>query len=649
MSKPNRDYWRRRFEILEQSAADKGGAYAASLDREYKTAMQDVEAKIAKWYQRFADNNGITLSEAKKWMSGKDLKEFKWSVDDYIRFGEENALNQQWMAQLENASAKVHVSRLEALQVEMQQSIEALYGNQLDGIDNLARKIYTDTFYHTAFEVQKGFNVGWDLTPIDRKQLDKVVSKPWTLDSETFSDRIWKQKNALVSKVQTELSQSLLRGDSPDRAIKSIAKEFDVSRSQAGRLVMTESAYFASVGQKDCFNELDVEKFEIVATLDSHTSELCQSLDGHVEDMKDYEAGVTAPPFHPWCRTTTIPYFDDNYGERAARGADGKTYYVPSDMKYADWKSSFVTGGGSGAGKVALETTTSPAKGVTLKQQLVDDISKTAPSGFTKEQVTEYQEKLKNMTSDELGMWDKLSIHFPNNEYVLSGVTAGYYPLLHKIEMDINDVYWENLVGISTKGAWKDKFHEELHQLNHLVGRNQSGISSRRFTNVGTPAGDALYKAAESDVLTVYNKAIAKYNKTVTVKADKLAKITDFSFLTDPSKADKINNALKKFLTDAYPTDKDKALMGALADAISGVTKGQFDTQSMGFWAHEANYYTSESIVTNELHSEIGAIQLLRITKSSAALRKTMPNSWKAVKKTLKAEIAFVKTNSIVY
>jgi len=82
-----------------------------------------------------------------------------------------------------------------------------------------------------------------------------------------------------------------------------------------------------------------------VATLDSHTSEICRELDGHVEDMKNYEPGVTAPPFHPWCRTTTVPYFEDNYGERAAKGADGKTYYVPSNMKYNDWKETFVDGG----------------------------------------------------------------------------------------------------------------------------------------------------------------------------------------------------------------------------------------------------------------------------------------------------------------
>lgn len=41
--------------------------------------------------------------------------------------------------------------------------------------------------------------------------------------------------------------------------------------------------------------------------------------------------------FHPWCRTVTVPYFEDNYTERFARGADGKVDYVDGDMKYEDW------------------------------------------------------------------------------------------------------------------------------------------------------------------------------------------------------------------------------------------------------------------------------------------------------------------------
>lgn len=49
--------------------------------------------------------------------------------------------------------------------------------------------------------------------------------------------------------------------------------------------------------------------------------------------------------FHVNCRSTTCPYFSDefdNLGERAARGADGKIYFVPADMTYGEWEKKFV-------------------------------------------------------------------------------------------------------------------------------------------------------------------------------------------------------------------------------------------------------------------------------------------------------------------
>ena len=117
---------------------------------------------------------------------------------------------------------------------------------------------------------------------------------------------------------------------------------------------MTEEAYFSSAAQKEAFDELGVEQYEIIATLDSHTSDICRSLDGKVYPMKDYEAGVTAPPFHVWCRSTTAPYFEDDFGEiggRAARDEEGNTYYVPADMTYAEWEKAFVEGDKNGLQK----------------------------------------------------------------------------------------------------------------------------------------------------------------------------------------------------------------------------------------------------------------------------------------------------------
>lgn len=342
----NNAYWKRRMEMLETAQLEKGQRFYADLERQYRIASANIEKEINNWYQRFAENNQITMAEAKKLLKTGELAEFKWNVQEYIKYGEENALNQQWMKELENASARVHISRLEALKIQLQQQVEVLYGNQSDGLDKLLRDIYSEGYYHTAFEIQRGFNIGWDLHDLDSNQLDKILSRPWSLDGRTFSDRIWVNKQQLIGSLQTQLTQAVIRGESPDVLIKNLAQQMNVDKNKAGRLIMTESAAFASAAQKDCFKALDVEKYEIVATLDNRTSQICQDLDGEVFDMKDYQVGVTAPPFHPWCRTTTVPYFEDNYGERAARDEKtGKTYYVPSNMKYKDWKKAFVDGG----------------------------------------------------------------------------------------------------------------------------------------------------------------------------------------------------------------------------------------------------------------------------------------------------------------
>ncbi len=341
----NSDYWKQRFGQLEAAQNQKGAAAYQEMENIYRQAQKEIEGKINTWYQRFVANNGVSMAEARKMLSGKALKEFQWDVNDYIKYGKENGINNKWMKELENASAKFHITRLEALKLQTQQSLEVLFGNQLDTIDSTMKRIYLDGYYHTAYELQKGFGIGWDIAGVDQKQIEKVIRKPWAVDGKNFSERIWNNKEKLISEVHKELTQNIILGQDPQKAIDAIAKKMNTSKYNAGRLVMTEEAYFSSAAQKDCFDNLDVEKYEIVATLDSHTSDICREMDGKVFPMKDFEAGVTAPPFHVYCRSTTVPYFDENFeqvGERAARGEDGKTYYVPENMTYKEWEKKFI-------------------------------------------------------------------------------------------------------------------------------------------------------------------------------------------------------------------------------------------------------------------------------------------------------------------
>ena len=341
----NSAYWKIRFEQLEAASNKNAISTFNTIQEQYIAAEREIERQISTWYQRFAKNNQITMAEARKLLTSGELAEFKWDVKEFIKYGEQNALNPMWMKELENASARFHISRLEALRIETQQTIEKLFGGQVDEVDKLLKKNYLHNYYHTVYEIQKGFNIGWDIAAVDDRTLERLISKPWATDGKNFSERIWSNKTSLINEIQTQLTRTFMLGKAPDDAIKAIAKKMKSSMGQAGRLVMTESAYFSSQSQKDAFNALDVEKFEIVATLDSSTSEICRELDGKVFDMKNFEPGVTAPPFHPWCRTTTVPYFDDNFTERAARGEDGKTYYVDSRLNYKEWEKTFVEDG----------------------------------------------------------------------------------------------------------------------------------------------------------------------------------------------------------------------------------------------------------------------------------------------------------------
>lgn len=402
----NAEYWKQRFTQLEAAQNRKGATAYLEMEKQYKAAQNELEAQIARWYQRFADSNGISLAQAKQWLKGQDLAEFKWDVKEYIKYGKENAINGAWMQELENASSKFHISRLEALQIQTQNSLETMFAQQMGTMKKALSDVYASGYYHTAYTVQQGFGLGWDVAGLDQAQIEKVLSKPWAVDGYNFSTRIWNSKTKLIGEVHNELSKNLLTGADPQKAIDSLAKKMGTSKSNAGRLVMTEQAYFSSAAQKDCFNDLDVEEYEIVATLDSHTSDICRSLDGKVFKISDYKPGVTAPPFHVYCRSTTAPHFKENFdaGERAARGADGKAYYVPDDVTYSEWKKAFVDGDKSGFAEVQKNHFSRTEKRGTIKPKEQSEAAKFIEQACTTENVEHraVQALPKQLTSDEI-------------------------------------------------------------------------------------------------------------------------------------------------------------------------------------------------------------------------------------------------------
>lgn len=335
------NYWTKRFEEEEKQRNISNKAYAKEIEKQYKIAENKIKSDIEKWYIRIADNNQISLADAKKLLTKDELKEFKWTLAEYTQKAKSGA----WKKELENASARVHIQRLEALQLQVKNSIETLRNKENEMLEDYLIKNYEDTYYHSLYEISKGLNLKTSFATLDRNKINQVIGKPWLKDGKTFSDRIWQDKEQLINTLRTKITQSFITGSTLDEAVEDISKfvsdKIKNKEYVARRLLETESAAYASKAQIEAFKSIDVEKYEIVATLDLHTSEICQEMDGKVFNISDQEIGVTVPPFHSHCRTVIAPYFDDDEPTRASRDENGE-YKEVKYMNYKEWKDQYI-------------------------------------------------------------------------------------------------------------------------------------------------------------------------------------------------------------------------------------------------------------------------------------------------------------------
>lgn len=485
----NREYWQKRFEELEDRRMKEAAAYYRDVEKQFRRAQNRIEKDIERWYQRLADNQGISYAAAKRLLNKKELAEFQWTLEEYIKKGKENAISPRWLKELENASAKIHITHLEGMKTAIQQYNEVLFAQLKEGLTGHLSKVAQESFYRNAYEIAKGTGIGRTVPYFDSKKLEIILNQTWAADGTKFSDRIWKNKQKLVGKLHTELTQSIIRGEAPDKAIQRLAKEMKVSEKQTGRLIMTETAAISSAADLKSYQELGIKKYQILATLDNKTSLICQDMDHKVFDIKDYQVGMTAPPFHPYCRTTTIPYFEDEFtiGEqRAAKDEEtGKTYYVPAGMSYQEWKESFI---GDEINK----------KQIISKINNVRDVwTRNKPPISLQDLETMYGYSISKTISKAPILFEQ--IIFDNIDKIVFAKTNARGHARYSIKYGI----FINLDKdcLDKRGQWTALFHEIGHNLDEVYGRPSE---STMFIN-----------ALKNDFFTLTNNYMMIYNMNI--------------------------------------------------------------------------------------------------------------------------------------
>ena len=451
------NYWEARIERLNKETFRNSDKYVRELRKLYEQEMDNIEGKIYNHLSKLQEEaGGISLFEAKKLLNDKERNLFKMDLDEFMKESK-GYISPELEKELNIVSRRVRISRLQAMEVELKKTVAGLMSKEENGLFDELGKAYQSRFYKELYELQK--ITGYDsVRKISKEDLDIILKDPWTSDGREFSQRIWDRGDKLVNSLKDNLTRNIASGASPKESIKDIECQFNVSKAAASRLVYTETAAISSKATQDSYNRIGVKKYEILATLDLKTSDICRSQDGKTYDIKDYRVGITAPPFHPNCRTDTIPFFDDDLerqldnsvGRMARDPETGKSVRV-GNMTYKEWYNKYVNFDNSSRKRTSNHKSKERTNNKKSKSNTKDNLN--ASQKYTEE---ETNEAIENYVSGE-GMWI--------NNYLRGRGEIAEYPLTKE-----DKIYLERLDQVTKNNIVKEKILYRSVDISTIIG-----------------------------------------------------------------------------------------------------------------------------------------------------------------------------------
>ena len=298
------EYWTERALQQEQNAQIVADRYMAQISQSLADYKHQLVSEIEKFYARYAVDNKMTHAEAKQYLTDKERREFKHVTLERFR---EMALNPDTPTPLLDALGYRHrISRKEALLAEIERLTAELYGKP-EGIHDKVTEALSDVYIKGKIHQAKNLaHFGIIEKPI--LGVDAVKHKMasnWS--GKTFSTNVWGHDAAVYKSISDTINKGLTGGWSIDRMARALSERTGVAYHRADTLVRTETTFYNNLATLDTIKELGGDHYEIVAVLDSRTSEICRLENHEVHSIKEYEPGRTAPPFHVRCRSTIRP------------------------------------------------------------------------------------------------------------------------------------------------------------------------------------------------------------------------------------------------------------------------------------------------------------------------------------------------------
>lgn len=332
-------YWKKRQEAMYKAGEMQVNQYFTRLEKAFNQTKRELQKTIEAFYFRYAEENGLSYAAAQKRLDKEELGE----LQDFINLAMQNI--GKYNQTVNNMSLKARITRYQALGVQVDAILRQLYALDYEAqAKETMQEVYEESYYRTWYSIDQYRGFHSNFAQVDPVTVQTLLEYPF--NGAAFSIRLWKQKDHLQTQLMEAMTTIMIQGKHPSTLTAEFAKKMNSKKFDAYRLLHTESSFLMSEATHAGYKEDGVEKYQILAILDSKTCGICGDLDGNVYEVGKEVVGVNMPPFHPLCRCTDTPYYDDmdlSDITRVARDPEtGKNYDVPGDMTYKEWHAQYI-------------------------------------------------------------------------------------------------------------------------------------------------------------------------------------------------------------------------------------------------------------------------------------------------------------------
>ena len=301
-----------------------------------------TEKEIASFISKYGKDNIVPYTEIRRRLTDKERKVFNAELKDWYKFARENKLDSEYIAYLQQLGQKSYITRYEYLQANLRQHVEKLYFDIENMLSESFKDIYSYSYYVNKYNFTKATGVELKFIDLGDNDLENAINRK--VVNTTYKNSLKNGKTRLLNDLETGLQQGIARGFDVKKLQAIVDSKAVTAKNRTIALTRTETNYLANMATLKMYRELDVDKYQYLATLDTRTSDMCRDMDGYIGKVSQAEIGVNYPPIHVHCRSTTIPYIEKlaDFSDRVAKNMEGKNISVPRRMTQEEYIKKYV-------------------------------------------------------------------------------------------------------------------------------------------------------------------------------------------------------------------------------------------------------------------------------------------------------------------